>query len=231
MIKPSCECNKEDEQGTLIDCQKLAVMKHNDNNNNTKDGDIDKVGACKDDMKSVELANTDRDIAEIDESEAKKDAHEIFNGQGSGRRRKDSSELNNEPTRDKIGAGRKKVVRRFPSEDVVHQILQYLPTCWSCSRIFDPGGMSIGKTLDERCYINKVLDEIDSATLVGEEDDNDAKELTSMEFAEVDDSSDTCGTHKIVIGDDIRIKAGKISINSKILFIVLPSITIVICMK
>ncbi|CAG8542460.1 29387_t:CDS:10 [Gigaspora margarita] len=73
-----------------VDCQKSADMKHNNNSDNTKDN----------------------------ESKAKKDAHEIFDGQESGRRRKDSSELNNEPTVDKIEAGGKKVVRRFPSEDL-----------------------------------------------------------------------------------------------------------------
>ncbi|KAF0555143.1 hypothetical protein F8M41_017909 [Gigaspora margarita] len=122
MNKPGRECKKKDEQGTSIDCQKSADMKHNNNSNNMKDGNIDKISAFKDNTKSVELANTGRNIAEIDKSEAKKAGHEIFDSQGSGRRRKDSLELNNEPTGDEIEAGKKKVVRRFPSEDVVHQI-------------------------------------------------------------------------------------------------------------
>ncbi|CAG8750931.1 30941_t:CDS:2, partial [Gigaspora margarita] len=137
----------------LNNCQKSADMKYNKNSDNTKDGDIDKIGACKDDTKSVELANTDRNIAKIDESEAKKDGHEIFDGQGSGRRRKDSSELNNEPTKDEIEASGKKVVRRFPSEDVVHKIFRYLPTRWSCSHIFDPDAL-VELELKQRRNVN-----------------------------------------------------------------------------
>ncbi|CAG8781072.1 19866_t:CDS:1, partial [Gigaspora margarita] len=50
----------------------------------------------------------DRNIAKINESEAKKAGHKIFDGQGSKRRRKDLSKLNNKPTRDDIEAGKKK---------------------------------------------------------------------------------------------------------------------------
>ncbi|CAG8855730.1 10029_t:CDS:1, partial [Gigaspora margarita] len=62
MIKLGYNCKKKDKQETVIDCQKSANIKCNNSSDNTKSGNINKISA----MKSVELANMDRNIAKID---------------------------------------------------------------------------------------------------------------------------------------------------------------------